>query len=59
VRKNWAWETLLRQWALRDMVQNHALQLLLCAVGVEPPSALAADAIRDAQGLARAQTLDA
>ena len=32
--------------ALRDMVQNHALQLL-CAVGMEPPINASADAIRD------------
>ncbi|HEY5805250.1 MAG TPA: glucose-6-phosphate dehydrogenase [Lysobacter sp.] len=32
--------------ALRDMVQNHILQLL-CLVAMEPPSSLAADAIRD------------
>jgi glucose-6-phosphate 1-dehydrogenase len=32
--------------ALRDMVQNHALQLL-CAVGMEPPISAHADAIRD------------
>ena len=32
--------------ALRDMVQNHALQLL-CAVGMEPPINDHADAIRD------------
>jgi len=32
--------------ALRDMVQNHALQLL-CAVGMEPPINAHADAIRD------------
>ncbi|HEY0506192.1 MAG TPA: glucose-6-phosphate dehydrogenase [Lysobacter sp.] len=32
--------------ALRDMVQNHMLQLL-CLVAMEPPSSLAADAIRD------------
>jgi glucose-6-phosphate 1-dehydrogenase len=32
--------------ALRDMVQNHALQLL-CAVGMEPPINSHADAIRD------------
>ncbi len=32
--------------ALRDMVQNHLLQLL-CLVAMEPPSSLAADAIRD------------
>ena len=32
--------------ALRDMVQNHALQLL-CALGMEPPINAHADAIRD------------
>ena len=32
--------------ALRDMVQNHALQLL-CAIGMEPPISNHADAIRD------------
>ncbi|KAF1049799.1 glucose-6-phosphate dehydrogenase [Xylophilus sp.] len=32
--------------ALRDMVQNHALQLL-CAVAMEPPIDAGADAIRD------------
>ncbi|MDR7135708.1 glucose-6-phosphate 1-dehydrogenase [Lysobacter niastensis] len=32
--------------ALRDMVQNHLLQLL-CLVAMEPPSSLSADAIRD------------
>ncbi len=32
--------------ALRDMVQNHLLQLL-CLVAMEPPSALDADAVRD------------
>jgi glucose-6-phosphate 1-dehydrogenase len=32
--------------ALRDMVQNHALQLL-CAIGMEPPINSGADAIRD------------
>ena len=32
--------------ALRDMVQNHALQLL-CALGMEPPINSHADAIRD------------
>jgi glucose-6-phosphate 1-dehydrogenase len=32
--------------ALRDMVQNHMLQLL-CLVAMEPPSAFAADALRD------------
>jgi glucose-6-phosphate 1-dehydrogenase len=32
--------------ALRDMVQNHLLQLL-CMVAMEPPAALDADAVRD------------
>ncbi|GGD96968.1 glucose-6-phosphate 1-dehydrogenase [Aureimonas endophytica] len=32
--------------ALRDMVQNHILQLL-CLVALEPPSAMTADALRD------------
>lgn len=32
--------------ALRDMVQNHAVQLL-CAIGMEPPVSTDADAIRD------------
>ncbi|MBV8450526.1 MAG: glucose-6-phosphate dehydrogenase (NADP(+)), partial [Hyphomicrobiales bacterium] len=32
--------------ALRDMVQNHMLQLL-CLVAMEPPAAFAADALRD------------
>ncbi|GBQ35241.1 glucose-6-phosphate 1-dehydrogenase [Acidocella aminolytica 101 = DSM 11237] len=32
--------------ALRDMVQNHILQLL-CLVAMEPPAHLAADAVRD------------
>jgi glucose-6-phosphate 1-dehydrogenase len=48
--KNWAWKPrrLLRpdRRALRDMVQNHALQLL-CAIGMEPPINASADAIRD------------
>src|SRR3546814_18732590 len=34
--------------AMRDMVQNHLLQLL-CLVAMEPPNALAADAVCDAQ----------
>src|SRR6266404_3274461 len=34
--------------ALRDMVQNHLLQLL-CLVGMEPPTDLGADSIRDAK----------
>jgi glucose-6-phosphate 1-dehydrogenase len=32
--------------ALRDMVQNHMLQLV-CLVAMEPPTSLAADAVRD------------
>jgi glucose-6-phosphate 1-dehydrogenase len=32
--------------ALRDMVQNHMMQLL-CLVALEPPSAMTADALRD------------
>ena len=32
--------------ALRDMVQNHMLQLL-CLVAMEPPSCVDADAVRD------------
>ncbi|MDE2446676.1 MAG: glucose-6-phosphate dehydrogenase [Alphaproteobacteria bacterium] len=32
--------------ALRDMVQNHILQLL-CLVAMEPPSSIEADAVRD------------
>jgi glucose-6-phosphate 1-dehydrogenase len=32
--------------ALRDMVQNHILQLL-CLVAMEPPSSMEADAVRD------------
>jgi glucose-6-phosphate 1-dehydrogenase len=32
--------------ALRDMVQNHMLQLL-CLVAMEPPTSLGADAVRD------------
>ena len=32
--------------ALRDMVQNHILQLL-CLTAMEPPASLAADAVRD------------
>ena len=35
-----------RSGALRDMVQNHLLQLL-CMVAMEPPAALQADAVRD------------
>ncbi len=34
--------------ALRDMIQNHMLQLL-CLVAMEPPVSLAADAVRDAK----------
>ncbi len=35
-----------RSGALRDMVQNHMLQLL-CLVAMEPPTSLTADAVRD------------
>ncbi|HEX6012145.1 MAG TPA: glucose-6-phosphate dehydrogenase, partial [Geminicoccaceae bacterium] len=35
-----------RAGALRDMVQNHILQLL-CLVAIEPPTTMAADAVRD------------
>ncbi|MCW5730971.1 MAG: glucose-6-phosphate dehydrogenase [Alphaproteobacteria bacterium] len=35
-----------RSGALRDMVQNHLLQLL-CLVAMEPPVAFSADAVRD------------
>ena len=35
-----------RAGAMRDMVQNHLLQLL-CLVAMEPPSRLSADALRD------------
>ena len=35
-----------RTGALRDMLQNHLLQLL-CMVAMEPPSSLAEDAVRD------------
>ncbi len=35
-----------RSGALRDMVQNHLLQLL-CLLAMEPPSSLQADAVRD------------
>jgi glucose-6-phosphate 1-dehydrogenase len=35
-----------RAGALRDMVQNHILQLL-CLVAMEPPTTMAADAVRD------------
>lgn len=35
-----------RAGALRDMVQNHLLQLL-CLVALEPPTCLEADAVRD------------
>ena len=34
--------------ALRDMLQNHLLQLL-CIVAMEPPSSIAPDAVRDAK----------
>ena len=37
-----------RSGALRDMVQNHLLQLL-CLVAMEPPASLSADDIRDAK----------
>jgi hypothetical protein len=36
--------------ALRDMVQNHLLQLL-CLVALEPPRTFDADAVRDELGL--------
>jgi glucose-6-phosphate 1-dehydrogenase len=35
-----------RTGALRDMVQNHLLQLL-CIVGMDPPTSIEADAVRD------------
>ncbi len=35
-----------RSGALRDMVQNHLLQLL-CLVAIEPPASMDADALRD------------
>ena len=35
-----------RSGALRDMVQNHLLQLV-CVIAMEPPNSLAADAVRD------------
>jgi glucose-6-phosphate 1-dehydrogenase len=47
--RNWAWKSAAPSTttgALRDMVQNHALQLL-CAIGMEPPINAHADAIRD------------
>ena len=34
--------------ALRDMLQNHLLQLL-CIVAMEPPTSIAPDAVRDAK----------
>ena len=34
--------------ALRDMLQNHLLQLL-CIVAMEPPTSIASDAVRDAK----------
>jgi len=37
-----------RTGALRDMVQNHLLQLL-CIVAMEPPASIATDAVRDAK----------
>ena len=40
------WSYYNRAGALRDMVQNHLLQLL-CLVAMEPPSSLDADAVRD------------
>lgn len=44
VEGRWAYYN--RAGALRDMVQNHLLQLL-CLVAMEPPISLDADAIRD------------
>lgn len=35
-----------RSGALRDMVQNHLLQLL-CLIAIEPPNSLSADSVRD------------
>ncbi len=40
------WSYYDKAGALRDMVQNHLLQLL-CLVAMEPPSTLNADAVRD------------
>jgi glucose-6-phosphate 1-dehydrogenase len=40
------WEYYDNYGALRDMVQNHVLQLL-CLIAMEPPSQLQADAVRD------------
>lgn len=40
------WSYYDRAGALRDMVQNHLLQLL-CLVAMEPPSSLNADEVRD------------
>ncbi|SMF10679.1 glucose-6-phosphate dehydrogenase [Pseudobacteriovorax antillogorgiicola] len=40
------WSYYDRAGALRDMVQNHLLQLL-CLVAMEPPSSMDADAVRD------------
>ncbi|MFW7377190.1 MAG: glucose-6-phosphate dehydrogenase [Oligoflexus sp.] len=40
------WSYYNRAGALRDMVQNHLLQLL-CLVAMEPPISLDADAVRD------------
>ncbi|HVH32680.1 MAG TPA: glucose-6-phosphate dehydrogenase [Tahibacter sp.] len=40
------WRAVVEAGALRDMVQNHLLQLL-CLVAMEPPASLAPDAIRD------------
>ena len=49
-RKRSEWKTRAgfyeRAGALRDMVQNHLLQLL-CLVAMEPPTDLSADSIRD------------
>jgi glucose-6-phosphate 1-dehydrogenase len=47
--RTWAWKSAAPSTThrrLRDMVQNHALQLL-CAIGMEPPINAHADAIRD------------
>jgi len=40
------WKFYDRAGALRDMVQNHILQLL-CLVAMEPPASYTADAVRD------------
>ncbi len=42
------WAYYDKSGALRDMVQNHMLQLL-CLVAMEPPISLEADAVRDAK----------